>query len=239
MKKRVIVTLMALLLFSSSLFADNAKLKSRIEQIPMIRNIGARVTDVIVYDKLYQFKAEIKGKKAGLIEAFVTKDFNVLMVGQAFNANSGQKLTMPLHIDTKKLKSLAAYKMGNGKDEYFVFTDPQCPYCQKLERKLTAVKDNVTLYTILFPLSFHKNAKSMSRYILNQKDDKTKAEAMKSIANKDTKYQKETYSKMQLDILNGMIQRGLDEATKIGINGTPTILNSKGVKVSSDAIIKK
>ena len=55
----------------------------------------------------------------------------------------------------------------------------------------------------------------------------------------DTKYKQAKYTKLELDMLNGIIQKGLDEAMKIGINGTPTILNAKGVKVSADTIIKK
>lgn len=49
---------------------------------------------------------------------------------------------------------------GNGAREIAVFSDPDCPYCRRLERELAKVS-NVTIYTFLFPLdSIHPNAKA-------------------------------------------------------------------------------
>ena len=239
MKNVKIASLFIALLLSSSLFGDNEKLKAQIDELSMIKKIGAKVTQVIDHGTVYQFKAEIKGDRPAQVEAFLTKDFNTLMIGKAYNPKTGAELSIPFAIDADVLKSVAAYKTGNGKNEYFVFTDPECPYCQKLENQLTLLKSDVTVYTILFPLSFHKNAKSMSRYILNQKDDIAKAKAMKDIAQKSAEYAKANYETAQLKILNDKIQKSLDEATKIGINGTPTILSANGVRVSPDALLAK
>lgn len=226
------------LLLSSSLFANNASLKMIIEKVPMIKNINAKVTHVEVHKSLYHFKAQVHGPRPGTVEGFITKDFNNIVIGKGFNAKTGEQLVIPFDLDLKTLKKVAAYKLGTGKDEYFVFTDPECPYCQQLEHKLSSLRDDVTVYVILFPLSFHKNAKSMCRYILNQKDNDSRAKAMKEIANKSTKYQKAQYSKIKLDILNKKIQESLNEVKKIGINGTPSILNAKGIKVPETAIIR-
>lgn len=49
---------------------------------------------------------------------------------------------------------------GNGARKIAVFSDPNCPYCHKLEQMLTQV-DNITVYTFLFPiLSEDSNTKS-------------------------------------------------------------------------------
>ena len=40
---------------------------------------------------------------------------------------------------------------GNGKRKLAVFADPQCPFCQGLEKELQSVND-VTIYTFLMPL---------------------------------------------------------------------------------------
>ena len=49
---------------------------------------------------------------------------------------------------------------GNGARKIAVFSDPNCPYCHKLEQMLTQV-DNVTVYTFLFPiLSEDSNTKA-------------------------------------------------------------------------------
>lgn len=40
---------------------------------------------------------------------------------------------------------------GNGSRQLVVFSDPNCPYCKRLEQELTKV-DNVTIYTFLYPV---------------------------------------------------------------------------------------
>ncbi|CAM2149841.1 thiol:disulfide interchange protein DsbC [Pararobbsia alpina] len=56
-------------------------------------------------------------------------------------------------IDFAKLPLNDAVKMvkGNGERKIAVFSDPNCPYCHKLEEELKSV-DNVTVYTFLFPI---------------------------------------------------------------------------------------
>jgi len=239
MKKLNIFLTLALLLLSNSLFANNAKIAAQIENIPMIKNIGAKVVKVIDQGLVYQFKAVVKGNRPGQIEAFVSKDMSTLFTGKAYNAKTSKPFTIPFDMDIKTLKSLASYKIGNGNDIYFLFTDPECPYCQKLEKVITKLKKNVTVYAILFPLDFHKNSKNMCRYILSQKDDASKAKAMKNIANKSDKYTKAKYSPKELTKLNAKIEAGIKEALKMGISGTPTLLNTKGVRVSSQVILRK
>lgn len=236
MKKINKVIFYTTLFLYSTLGADNTALKMIIEKVPMIKNINAQVTQVEIHKGLYQFKAQVRGPRPGMLEGFITKDFKNIVLGKGYDAQTGQQLSIPYNMDIKALKNVSAYKMGNGKNEYFLFTDPECPYCQKLEHKLTSIKDNVTLYVILYPLSFHKNAKSMCRYILNQKDDEAKAQAMKEIANHGTNYQSAKYSTMEFNILNDKIQKSLNEVNKMGINGTPIILNTEGVKVPDTAI---
>ena len=227
-----------LLTLSSLVLANDADLKAKIEQLPMIKSIGASVQKVTLVNGMYHIKAQVKGKKGGLLEAFVTSDFKTLMVGQAYNLQTCQEIVIPFDLDIQTLKSVAAYKTGSGKKEYFVFTDPECPYCQRLEKRLSNLKSDVTLYTILFPLSFHKNAVSMSRYILSKKDDKAKAEAMRGIAHKKTAYKNAKYSDIERKKYDKMIQKSLSIVNKIGINGTPTILNAKGEKASPQSILK-
>ena len=238
MKNTIIKALFISVLINISLLGDSSDIKSKIENTPMMKSIGVKVTKVITHDGIHQFKGVVAGKKAGNLDGFITTDFKTLMMGKAYSTKTGAELIIPFDIDTKVLKQIAAYKTGNGKDEYFVFTDPECPYCQKLEKKIVAVKKNVTVYTILFPLNFHKNAKSMCRYILSRKDNHAKANAMKEIANKSTTYQKEKYSENERAELNKLIKKSLNEVNKIGINSTPTILNAKGARVPLQIIIK-
>ena len=47
---------------------------------------------------------------------------------------------------------------GNGSRSLVVFSDPDCPYCKRLERDMLSKLDNVTIYTFLFPLDHHPDA---------------------------------------------------------------------------------
>jgi thiol:disulfide interchange protein DsbC len=51
---------------------------------------------------------------------------------------------LPLELAIKEVK-------GNGKRKLAFFTDPNCPYCKKLEKELSRVSD-VTLYMFLYPI---------------------------------------------------------------------------------------
>lgn len=54
---------------------------------------------------------------------------------------------------------------GDGSRKLAVFTDPDCPYCQRLERELSSVS-NVTLYIFLFPIpQLHPDAERKARAV--------------------------------------------------------------------------
>lgn len=54
---------------------------------------------------------------------------------------------------------------GDGRRQFVVFADPDCPYCQSLERQLAAI-DDVTVHTFLYPVeSLHPGATARARAI--------------------------------------------------------------------------
>ena len=58
--------------------------------------------------------------------------------------NSIDFSTLPLDLAIKNVK-------GDGSRVMAVFSDPHCPFCQKLEKELEQM-DNTTVYTFLFPI---------------------------------------------------------------------------------------
>ena len=75
-----------------------------------------------------------------------------------------QKLTaikfesLPLDYAIKTVK-------GNGKRKLAVFSDPDCPYCKRLEKDMVNLTD-VTIYTFLYPIaSLHPDAERKSKLI--------------------------------------------------------------------------
>ncbi len=57
-------------------------------------------------------------------------------------------------------------KLGTGQNKIAVFTDPDCPFCQNLEKTTIAKLNNVTVYYFLYPLDIHPNASDDAKKIL-------------------------------------------------------------------------
>ena len=65
---------------------------------------------------------------------------------------------LPLHLAFKRVK-------GTGQRKLAIFSDPDCPYCARLEQELKGI-DDVTIYTFLFPIdSLHPDAARKARLI--------------------------------------------------------------------------
>lgn len=65
---------------------------------------------------------------------------------------------LPFDLAFKKVK-------GDGSRKIAVFTDPDCPYCKRLEQSFTQL-DNVTVYIFLYPLAqLHPKAPEVARSI--------------------------------------------------------------------------
>lgn len=75
--------------------------------------------------------------------------------------------TLPLELAIKEVR-------GNGSRKIAVFSDPDCPFCKKLEKESFRDLTDVTIYTFLYPLPSHPDAPAKSRAIWCS-PDKTKA----------------------------------------------------------------
>jgi len=66
---------------------------------------------------------------------------------------------------TLPLDSAVKVVRGNGSRKVVVFSDPDCPYCQKLEREELIKITDVTIYTLLYPLPSHRDAARKAKAI--------------------------------------------------------------------------
>jgi thiol:disulfide interchange protein DsbC len=105
-----------------------------------------------------------------------------------------------------------------------IFTDPDCPYCRKLEEVLPKVK-GVKIYTFLFPLEqLHPQAKAKAERIWCAKD---RHKAMQDVM----------LNNVPLDQLGDAncstpVETNIMLGRKLGIRGTPTLIASDGRKHS-------
>lgn len=218
-----IITISALT--ASLLFADQALVDKLNKEVKMFGSptLPLQIIDAQEKDNIYAI--EVSGQRGNSSPGYITKDFSTVIVGRAFDAKTGEPIQVEK--DMTEYKKNAPIIYGEGKDEYIVFTDPECPYCHKFEKMLPYLKEHGKFYIYLFPLSFHKNAEQMSQYVLSKKGSDKQIEALIEIANGDT-----TYSKYKpTDKIKKELEKSMEMANKAGVRGTPTVLDSIGQKV--------
>ncbi|WP_181146939.1 DsbC family protein [Burkholderia multivorans] len=107
---------------------------------------------------------------------------------------------------------------GNGKRVLYVFSDPDCSYCKKLEHTLRQV-ENVTIYTFLYPLEgLHPQATEHARGIWCSND-------------RSAAWQSWMLGNVQPaanDQCSAPIAQNRALGLALGLRGTPTLFNAGG-----------
>ncbi|OAM51411.1 thiol:disulfide interchange protein [Methylovorus sp. MM2] len=219
LRKTLGILLTALL--TSSAFADEAGLRKAIEA---------------TYPKV-RIESITKTPYAGLYEVFLdgqilyTDDkFNFLIAeGKLIDTKSkrdltGERMDELTKVDFSSLPLDQAIKVvkGSGARKLVVFSDPDCPYCKRLEQKELVGMTDVTIYTFLYPLEqLHPDSANKSRAIWCSAD--------RSVAWQDW-------------ILNGQlpkvavtcdtpVEKTAELAKKLGITSTPTLIFADGKRM--------
>lgn len=220
MSPRIISLIMAAL-FATSAYADEASLKKAIET---------------VYPKL-KVQSITKTPYAGLYEVFLdgqiiyTDDkFSFLIAeGKVIDPVSrrnltGERLDELNKVDFASLPLDQAIKVvkGNGSRKLVVFSDPDCPFCKRLEQRELVNITDVTIYTFLFPLEqLHPDAANKARAIWCSAD-RAKAwtdwvlnnQMPKAATNCDTP-----------------IEKIATLGRKLGVSSTPTLILQDGKRI--------
>ncbi len=121
---------------------------------------------------------------------------------------------LPLDLAFKKVK-------GKGERKMAIFSDPDCPFCKRIEGDLTKI-DNVTIYMFLFPIdAIHPQASVRAKRIWCSPD---RAKAWDDL--------------MQRGILpvaepncDNPVDKLIAYGNKHNINGTPTLIFADGARV--------
>ena len=128
----------------------------------------------------------------------------------------------------KELDKYVAFTYGTKGKTVYLFTDPECPFCQRLEPTLKKLADEgkIKIKVILFPLWFHPHAK-----------EKAVAMVCKNIGWKGLSNEYWTSEKMkqlknwQCERGKELIEKSIKLGNKIGVSGTPTMITQSGKKV--------
>ncbi|WP_034334337.1 DsbC family protein [Conchiformibius kuhniae] len=152
-----------------------------------------------------------------------------MIVGDLIRTKDGTSLTEERRaelsaIDFSKLPLNKAVKevRGNGKDKVVVFSDPDCPFCKRLEGEFAKMTD-VTIYSFLMPIpTLHPRAYQKSVQIWCQ-PDRTQAW---------TDWMRKGKNPPKVADCKNPIEDVMNLGLEYGFNGTPTMVFPNG-KVQS------
>lgn len=124
-------------------------------------------------------------------------------------------------LDFNKLPLQDAIKTvrGTGQHKLAIFSDPNCPYCKTLEGNLSQLKD-VTIYTFMFPIKAQSIEPSKKVWCSFNKEY-----AWKSLIVEGQQ------PNVKADCANP-IERNLQLGRSLGVEGTPAIIFSNGMKAT-------
>lgn len=122
---------------------------------------------------------------------------------------------LPLNQAIKKVK-------GNGQRVIYVFSDPDCPYCKKLEAELEKV-DNITIYLFMSPIkALHPNAEKTSKQIWCSSNP---YQAW-------TDYTLKGKAPIAKDSCKNPVDKNIELAKTLEVTGTPTFFLKDGRRLS-------
>lgn len=118
--------------------------------------------------------------------------------------------------DSLPMDASFAVKKGDGSRQIAVFTDPDCPYCKKLEPELAKL-DNVTIHYFLMPLDgLHPQARGKAESVWCSKD---RAAAWQGLMNGQ---------QIVSEKCGAPVESVLAFAREAGIQGTPALIRQDG-----------
>jgi thiol:disulfide interchange protein DsbC len=230
MKKLVQASLLACLSLSCALATAASVSDTTVATIT--KNLKANLPDLVI-DKVESTPiAGVYEIDSGRKVFYVDGSGNYALIGNLLDLTTKTSLTEQRsndlnQIDWKKLPTdLAITRVkGNGKSKIAIFTDPDCPFCKRLEAETTSKLKDVTIYYYLFPLVIHANAADDSKRILCAENPESSMIAFmaygKSLGKNNTCDNGKKLVKMQ-EIGSNLVQ----------VTGTPTIVLPNGKIIS-------
>lgn len=221
MNKKLLGVLVSMLLTSCTLFAEEVDLRKAIEAAyPKVRVESIVKTP---YNGLYEvfLGGQIIYTDAKL--NFIIVDGHLIEPKNKRDV-TGERLIDLTRINFSTLPLDQAIKVvkGDGSRKLVVFSDPDCPYCKRLEQNELANISNVTIYTFLYPIpELHPDALNKSKAIWCASD---RAKAWQNWVLNN-----------QLSASNTNCDTPLAKVTelgkKLGVSSTPTLFFADGKRM--------
>lgn len=238
MKKYIQNSLLVTLFLSASVSAYAANAQSSATSVdPKIastiktnlqKNLPDLAIDQIVGTQFTGVYEVDSGRKVFYVDA----TGNYALIGNLLDLRSKDSLTEQRTnelniIDWKKLPTNIAIQkvVGNGENKIAIFTDPDCPFCKRLEAETVSKLKNVTIYYFLYPLPIHPNAANDSKKILCAENPES---ALQAFMTKDAPLGKN----ISCNNANNLTIMQSVGANQVQVTGTPTIILPNGKIIS-------
>jgi len=236
MKKIILGLSIAMSLFASDKLLSqkelNDVLKSSIIYPKLSQDIKKGIVKVRGVYKDGFYIINIKTPK-GSGNIYITKDKKYTILGNVLNNKNGSPLSGNFPVNKQIVKNGIIFTFGKGDKEIYLVTDPECPYCRMMESKTKEnLEQNYKVHVILFPLSFHKNAKAMSYYIIAGKTNAQKAKRFREVlsgSNEWKNYHPTIEEKAKWDKILNNSKKAVEE---LGTRGTPTVYDKNFNKIN-------
>jgi thiol:disulfide interchange protein DsbC len=177
--------------------------------------------EVVEKRKVYSLCEMVLRDRGGYFTIYGTKDYvivgNMISMGKSVSNESVMEVQAKVVKEKlSELRALAATVYGSGQKEVFFISDPDCPYCNGIKRKVKelADKNGYRVYLLWFPLPTHPKAKEKAISFICEKrtyEDYLADAYGRSICSEGTAKVERT-----LEVLSGLV------------NATPTFIFSDG-----------
>jgi thiol:disulfide interchange protein DsbC len=156
--------------------------------------------------------------------AYVDESGQYFLFGHLYDMKAQRDITAErkdtlARIDFAALPLADALKevRGSGSRTFAIFSDPDCPYCRRLEAEIKGLTD-VTIYTFLMPIaSLHPEARSKAIAVWCSKD---RIAAWHALMWRD--------EKVEAKECPHPVDRNVALGERLGVSGTPTLVAADG-----------
>lgn len=201
---------------------------------------GAQARDMVATDVANSVRASFPNTKIdsirlseipGLLEitmgrniAYVYPGLPYILVGSIYDTRNGKDLTaeraqmLTPRVSWQDLPLTDAIRRGTGSKKIAVFTDPDCPYCKRLENELAKLRD-VEIYIFMNPVpDLHPGAVSKAKAVWCSPNRLKAWDDLMSGKSPEGKP----------DCNASAVDRNIELAKRLGFRGTPVMVREDG-----------
>ena len=219
MRLRFITPLLLTVALTTACNAGEGEIKKNIES----RFPGAKVNSITKTPITGVFEVIVDGNQI----IYSDENANHVLVGDLLETASKRNLTREktdklseVKFDALPLAQSLKFVKGDGSRKLAVFSDPDCPYCKRLEGELAKL-NNVTIHVFAYPLPMHADAARKSKVVWCSADP-NRAWTDMMLNGKDPQGK---------DDCANPIDANIELGQKLNIQGTPAIIFANGRRV--------